>query len=309
MAVTVACRYIRYIAHYEPTRSSVGKRSFENLQRRAIVTGARKYLKRHFWELGVPSDSTLKYLDLSFRNIRYLPNSIAQNKQLRYLSLRGNRLLALNPILAQCRFLRKIDLSANQWKQIPFGIIYLDQVEELNLSDNYLSSLPSYFYNLRRLKVLDISNVHPKMALGNNQFVQIPSVLFKMNGIERLFDKLPLQQLSPQLAKLTNLRVVSLNGCYQLDMYQAIEQLSQVDSLLALDISFSGRRRLPRNIDKLQHLAVLVWHEEYDQHVQYIEQELKARLPNTQIFYSAKKHSTPFLRGNSLKTIRAAKAK
>ncbi len=283
---------------------------FDRIQRRAIVSGARRYLRGHFGKIGVPSDSTLKYLDLSFRAIRYLPNSIAKNKNLRYLSLRGNRLLALNPVLAQCPYLRKVDLSANQWRQVPFGIIYLDQVEELNLSDNFLSTLPSYFYNLRGLKVLDISNVHPKMALGNNQFTQIPSVLFKMNGLERLFlDKLPLTTLSSKLALMDHLRIVSVNGCSKLNMYQAIEQLAQVDSLVALDISFVGRRRLPENIGKLQHLAVLIWHEEYDQHTDYVENELKKLLPNTQIFYSVKRHSTPFLRGNSIKTIRNAKAK
>ena len=179
----------------------------------------------------------------------------------------------------------------------------------MNLSDNYLSTLPSYFYNLRRLKVLDISNVHPKMALGNNQFTYLPSVLFKMTNLQRLFlDKLPLEQLSPQLARMKELRIVSLNGCRQLDMYQAIENLAQVDSLVALDVSFSGRRRLPKNIQKLQQLAVLVWHEEYDQHIRYVEEELSKLLPNTQIFYTPKRHSTPFLRGNSIRTIRAAKA-
>ena len=98
---------LNQIAILEQPKLAWNDWSFDQLQRRAMVKGARRYLRQHYREIAVPMDSSLKYLDLSFRNIRYLPNSIANNKQLRYLSLRGNRLLALNPVLAQCRYLRK----------------------------------------------------------------------------------------------------------------------------------------------------------------------------------------------------------
>ena len=106
------------------------------------------------------------------------------------------------------------------------------------------------------------------------------------------------------MGSMRNLQVVSLNGTRALNLAQSFESLATLPNLLALDISFLGRRSLPSNIKKLQHLKVLIWHEERQGNRAFIEQTLKEWLPNTQIYYGKEKVATPFLRGNSITVIK-----
>ncbi len=275
-----------------------------NLQALALQNGGRYALQSYFKTIRQTQDTSLRYLSLANQNLYYLPRNIGDYKNLRYLSVKNNRLQAINPKLANCSKLRKLDLSSNQMYDLPFNIIYLSQIEELILSDNRLSTLPSYFFNMSGLKVLDISNFHPRLSKGYNKFEKLPEVLLKMNHIEKLFlDKLPLQKLPSDIYRMQNLQVLSLNGARALDLNQAFEALSKIPNLIALDLSFIGRRTLPSSIAKLKNLKVLIWHEENKVNMSFIQNQLVSLLPNTKVFHAGRAGATPFLRGNSIQTI------
>jgi Leucine-rich repeat (LRR) protein len=275
------------------------------VQSQALQVGGWQSLSARVAQVRIPNDTSISYLDLSNRNLYYIPDKIAHYKNLQYLSLRYNTLQEINPKIGLCTKLRRLDLSSNQLPRLPFGIVYLSQIQELNLTDNKLTSLPNFFAGLSNLKVLDISNLHGKMATGYNNIQQFPSCLLKMKQIEKLFlDRLPLQQLPPQLHQMAQLKVVSLNGATQLQLNQAFEALRKVEGLIALDLSFIGRTTLPKSIAKLQKLKVLIWYENGDRNAPFVRQELERLLPNTKIYYGDA--TTPFLRGNSIKTILAA---
>jgi len=278
-----------------------------DLQSNALCIGSKYSLSRHYRKINVPHDTSIRYLDLSYRNIYYIPNKVTKYPNLSFLSLRNNRIQAINPKLGQCRNLRKLDLSSNSMHRLPFGIIYLSQVKELILADNNLNSLPSYFFNLFNLKVLDISNLHTHSSVGYNSFETLPKVLLRMSHIEKLFlDKLPLRRLPNNMSSMKRLKVVSLNGNRRIDLDQAFEALSKLPNLIALDLSFLGRRTLPKSIAKLKNLKVLIWHEEGGRNKDFILQSLGNLLPNTKVYHSERKEGTPFLRGNSIKTIERA---
>ena len=99
------------------------------------------------------------------------------------------------------------------------------------------------------------------------------------------------------------MKVLSIRSCTDLNIFQVIEKLSEATNIEVLDISFLGLNRLPRNISKLSHLKVLIWHEEKRRNATYIEEELSLLLPYTKIYYGKTKMMTPLLRGNNLKTI------
>jgi len=286
----------------------IDSQSLLQLQVHAVDQGRKKALQKVYNRIAIPNKiEQTKHLDLSYQNIHYIPNKVTQYPNLRYLSLKNNRIQAINPRLRQCSNLRKLDLSSNGIKTIPFGMIYLTQIEELVLADNLLQGLPSYFFNLRQLKSVDISNFHSGMAEYGNNIQKVPSVLFRMPHIEKLFlEKLPLRQLPNQLQQMRGLKVLSLNGNRMMNLNQAFQVLAQMPNLIALDLSFIGRRSLPQSIAKLQQLKVLIWHEERKANQDYIRNTLQHLLPNTKIYFGEAGVATPFLRGNSIKTIERA---
>lgn len=274
-------------------------------QTQALQLAGWKSLYPYLRKVYIPNDTSITYLDLSRKNLYYIPDKIANYKNLKYLSLRYNNLQEINPKIGLCTKLRRLDLSSNQLTAVPFGIVYLSQIQELNLTDNRLTTLPNFFAGLSNLKVLDISNLHGQMAEGYNNIQQLPLCLLRMQQLEKLFlDRLPIRQLPSRLPQMSQLKIVSLKGATQLQLDQAFEVLSQLDELVALDLSFLGRKTLPRSIAKLKNLKVLIWYENRDKNVDFVQQELEAMLPNTKIYYGTA--TTPFLRGNTIATIRAA---
>jgi Leucine-rich repeat (LRR) protein len=287
-----------------------GKNFFGNLQLCAIQHGSKKCLKRVYQNISTPyrnnAYARTKHLDLSYKNIYYIPNKVANYPNLRYLSLSNNRIQALNPQLASCKKLRKLDLSSNGMTKLPTSLTLLTQIDELVLADNRLNSLPAYFSNLRNLKTIDISNLHSGMAEFYNNITKFPTVLTRMSNVEKLFlEKLPLRSLPSSIRNMTKLQVLSLNGNRSINLNQAFNVLANVPDLIALDVSFIGRGSLPQSIQKLKNLKILVWHEEKQSNRRFIEETLKRWLPNTKIYYGKKGMATPFLRGNTVSTIRS----
>lgn len=270
----------------------------------AVLGGSEHLLHPHYRRIYNISQRPSRHVDLSFQQLSYLPDRVCRSPDLRYLSLSNNQLKALNPLLAQCAQLRKLDLSSNGFKHLPEGVLQLAQVHELILSDNLLASLPLSFARLHSLRILDIGNLHPSTAQHHNQVQHFPSVLLQMPLLEKLFlGKLPLRHLPNTLYRMEGLRVLSLNGNRAMQWNSAFQILGRMPQLLALDISFIGRRRLPESIRQLQNLKILIWHEENQGNKEFVETTLRQWLPNTKIYYGKKGVATPFLRGNSIKTI------
>ena len=177
-----------------------GNNFFGNLQLGAIQHGSKKCLKRVYQNISTPYRNNAyertKHLDLSYQNIYYIPNKVANYPNLRYLSLSNNHIQALNPQLAYCKKLRKLDLTSNGMTKLPASLTLLTQIDELVLADNRLNSLPAYFANLRNLKTIDISNLHSGMAEFYNNMTKFPTVLTRMPNVEKLFlEKLPIRSI------------------------------------------------------------------------------------------------------------------
>jgi len=284
---------------------------FGQVQINALESGSQKSLRKVYQRIVTPQKTNAlentRHLDLSDQHIHYIPNKITRYSNLRFLSLKNNHIQAINPKLSHCKKLKKLDLSSNGIKKLPFGLIYLTQIEELVLADNSLTSLPSYFYNLNNLKKLDLSNPHTAMAEYRNEITHLPKVLLRMHNIEKLFlENLPLDGLPHNMQKMSNLMVLSLKGNNKLNLNQAFNSLGKMNNLIALDLSFIGRRTLPRSISKLKNLKVLVWHENNRINRDFVLETLKELLPNTKIYFGEKGVATPFLRGNSIATLKNA---
>lgn len=255
--------------------------------------------------LGFPMDrvgrENLKYLNLTAKDLTQTPPEIALLKGLLDLKLNDNNIRRLGVQLFSCKNLKKLDLSSNIVDQIPAEIAYLDNLEELILRDNRLTALPANFSQLKKLKILDLSNMHSRLSKGYNNFNYIPASVCHLPHLEKLLlEKLSIHVIPVNIVFLKNLKVLSLNGCYNLNVFNALRILSNMEQLQVLDISFTGTRRIPNEIINLKNLKVLIWQEEGNYNKEEIER-IKAIMPETRIYSG--NETRPFLRSNSLNTI------
>jgi len=255
--------------------------------------------------LGVPFDKDsrekMKYLNLSSRNLLQIPYELIALKGLNDLQLSDNKISQIPQHLFNCKSLKKLDLSSNLVDYIPAEIVYLNNLEELNLRDNRLNNLPGNLSQLKNLKVLDLSNMHTKLSRSFNDFKQIPASVCMLPNLEKLLlEKLPIQYVPVNIVYLKNLKLLSLNGCDKLNVYNALRILSNMQQLQILDISFTRTYRVPNEIINLKNLKVLIWQEEGNYNQAEIER-IQALLPNTRIYSG--NGPRPFLRSNSINTI------
>ena len=98
-----------------------------------------------------------------------------------------------------------LDLSGKKLTSIPEGTFDKTDTEHLNLSNNNLNGeFPKDIANLKKLKVLDISN---------NQFTGIPAELADLKGLELLnLSNNKIVSLPKGLGGLTNLKYLDLSG-------------------------------------------------------------------------------------------------
>ncbi|EOY12805.1 LRR and NB-ARC domains-containing disease resistance protein, putative [Theobroma cacao] len=84
----------------------------------------------------------LKVLDLSYTDIRYLPNSISYLENLEALVLRSCLKLRHVPSLAKLRSLRKLDLYYTAIEEVPHGMEMLTNLTYLALDSENVKELP-----------------------------------------------------------------------------------------------------------------------------------------------------------------------
>lgn len=130
------------------------------------------------------SVQTIKHLDLSYRKIGKLPNSICLLKNLESLNLSGNILYELPDSIGDLTKLRVLDISNNKLVNLPCTLCNLKNLECLNVNSNELINLP-FCFKFDKLKVLnakynwlstfpEIGNTVEFIDLSNNFFKEIP---------------------------------------------------------------------------------------------------------------------------------------
>ena len=97
-----------------------------------------------------------------------------------------------------CKNLKQLDLAANNLEQLPDDMFHFENLEDLNLSSNMFSSVPSVgspvivfktIGSLRRLKRLNLSRnkffkFHSEMLDQRNDFQQLQELDISFNMID-----------------------------------------------------------------------------------------------------------------------------
>jgi len=164
------------------------------------------------------------------------------------LDLSKNRIAYLPDALGNLLNLKQLNLSRNQLdeKSFPQSISRLQMLEEVNLSSNNLTEIPSFILDLPRLKVLHIAE---------NRITSLPDSIGRLTNLERLYvGKNALTTIPSQISQLSNLKVLSLAN-NQLQSVPA--DMANLTSLICLQLHQNKINFLPPGIAELQSLEEL----------------------------------------------------
>ena len=144
-----------------------------------------------------------KRLDLCYKEITYLPESIGNLSDLSDLCLPYNKITKLPESIGNLSNLSKLTLVDNQLTSLPSNILNLTNLNFLHLSSNKFISLPESIGALSNLK---------ELALDSNQINELPSSLANLSNLYYLnLSDNPISDLCI-LQKMPNLSIVEFGG-------------------------------------------------------------------------------------------------
>lgn len=169
----------------------------------------------------VPSNIPVK--DLSKRSLTSIPEHILSNDNLNTLYLKYNDLESIDGIESLSE-LKVLDLSFNKLKVFPENLHKVTTLEELYVSDNFITKITSNSINsLNNLTIL---------TLNGNNFSDFPKSVCLLNKLKTLD--------------------LSYNSITSVP-----KQISDMTSLVNLNLKYNKISRLTRSIGKLNELKIL----------------------------------------------------
>ncbi|MDW8273524.1 MAG: leucine-rich repeat domain-containing protein [Chitinophagales bacterium] len=198
---------------------------------------------------------SLKSLDLSINDIRTLPASFSQLKNLRRLKLSHNNNLDLAAIFSVLRSnaqLEELDLSECYLETLPVELCDVLSLKNLILRGNQITSLPECFGRLIALERLDLGGL--PFANRNNRIERLPVSFSQLSN---------LTWLNLHANKLTSLEPIE--GCKKLEYLNVSTnelevfppQLCELRNLKNLDLSLNRITGIPVCIGKMASLEYL----------------------------------------------------
>ena len=148
----------------------------------------------------------LQFLSLSFNQLKQIPPEICKFKSLMKIQLAYNQIVFVPSEILQLPNLEHFDLSYNCISSLPEALLgqLLPSLVVLNLSNNMLTDLPSYFQN-SGIKELDLSH---------NLLKSVPQCIGTLSQLQSLniSDNIEVKYIPYDLGGLKHLEVLSVEG-------------------------------------------------------------------------------------------------
>jgi hypothetical protein len=206
-----------------------------------------KRQKKILWETSGYRSEEKKVveLNLNFKDLKTLPESIGQLDSLVTLFLQNNQLINIPESIGNLTALQHLALTENKLKILPESIGNLRVLKELWISNNLLKSLPE---SIEKLIILEDINVE------HNQLKELPGSIGKLSML-RLFDASHNQliHIPDSIGKLKSLIFLDL-GHNKLELIP--ESIGSLKSLEKLDLSHNHLKALPGSIGTLKLLKI-----------------------------------------------------
>ncbi|XP_058105902.1 disease resistance protein At4g27190-like [Magnolia sinica] len=214
--------------------------------------------------------NSLRVLDLSDTQIKYLPESVSNLENLHTLLLQGCKMLREVPSLAKLKRLRILNLSETQIEYLPASVSNLENLHTLLLQGcKMLREVPS-LAKLKRLRILNLSetqieylpasvsnleNLHALLLRGCKMLrEQVPSFA-KLKRLRILnLSETQIEYLPASVSNLENLHALVLRGC---KMLREVPSLAKLERLRILNLTHSDIREVPDGMECLVNLKEL----------------------------------------------------
>ncbi|XP_046682966.1 leucine-rich repeat-containing protein 40-like [Homalodisca vitripennis] len=138
------------------------------------LSHSKQFLSNRVVELA----ESLMELHLVDTGMKELPPCVGKLRELQILILDQNHLSDLCPELAGCKYMKELSLSCNRFSEIPLVVYQLRLLRTLVISNNKLSTLELAWSGLLSLQNLDTLN------LSNNEITQLPAQLGLMTHLK-----------------------------------------------------------------------------------------------------------------------------
>ena len=191
----------------------------------------------------------LAELDLSWQLIERIPDGFGSLRRLQQLSLKGNHLLHVSPEISKCVKLQSVNLAGalRLCSQIPAALFTLEDLQSLNLSDNFFTEIPEEVCGLCRLTTL---------IMQRNALLRVPDNLFQLRYLDHLeFSENYLERLP---AAVGNLKRLTYLGLDRNRLTEIPDELCKVTSLVTVVLGSNQLTSLPENIYLLSNLRELL---------------------------------------------------
>jgi Leucine-rich repeat (LRR) protein len=163
-------------------------------------------------DLMIRKNWQIKYLDLSWNKLTFLPESLGKLKILTELNLSWNYLVALPESLGRLKALKVLNLNGNHLTSIPESLGQLINLTKLDLRNNRLTSLPESLGQLKALTrfdfVKDQLTTTPSVSEPSSKAsgeVKQPEVEKEKSFQERLEEGLKMKEKYTSLIERLNL--------------------------------------------------------------------------------------------------------
>ncbi|KAI7748860.1 hypothetical protein M8C21_024947 [Ambrosia artemisiifolia] len=211
-------------------------------------------------------------IDLSYRQLPFVPEAFGKLRTLVFLNLFANKLTALPDSLAGLASLEELNVSTNLFASLPEAIGSLQQLQILNVSSNKLISVPDGICKCRSLVEFDASLNQIKKLPSNIGYglVNLRKLLMPLNKLRSLPNSIgemiclqildvhfnELKGLPPSIGMLKKLEVLNVSSNFN-DLTCLPDTIGSLTSLRELDICNNQIQQLPITFGRLVNLTRL----------------------------------------------------
>ncbi|KAI1294987.1 Leucine-rich repeat protein soc-2 -like protein [Halotydeus destructor] len=179
--------------------------------------------------------SSLSHLHLDYNYMIELPDEVFQLTNLKQLTVTGNKLSSLNPLIVHLVRLEVFHADENQLRELPDSFCGLTHLRELRIQSNKLKRLPDKVGDLRQLK---------SIKMDENLLEELPDSFGNLSQLEKCdaaYNKF--KRLPETFGSLDSLRFLDLS--YNRHLESLPSSFEQLPSLEIFDISCNALAVLP----------------------------------------------------------------
>ncbi|KAK1258574.1 hypothetical protein QJS04_geneDACA014848 [Acorus gramineus] len=214
----------------------------------------------------------LERVELSGRQLRFLPEAFGRLRGLVVMNLSNNQLTVLPDSVAGLEHLQELNIASNLLVSLPDSIGLLLNLKIFNASGNKLKALPDSISHCKSLVELDVSyneltylptNIGyelvllQKLSIHLNKLRSLPISVCEMTSLRYLdahFNEL--RGLPQAIGSLTNLEVINLSSNFN-DLTELPYSFGDLTNLKDLDLSNNQIHALPDTFGRLDNLIQL----------------------------------------------------